>query len=125
MNKPWHSSLDCCDFSNTFANMLREAYRFLTEEFDVDFKAIVCLILAGISLVLSTGFQLYTKIRYILWFLLMSSKFFNFHTFKYFIGPSSQSRLIAGFAILTARLTSTTEIHGRALNVINTMDSHM
>jgi hypothetical protein len=63
MNEPWHSSLDCCDFSKTFANMLGEAYRFLTEEFDVDFKAIVCLILAGISLVLSTGFQLYTKIR--------------------------------------------------------------
>lgn len=45
--------------------MLREAYRFFAEEFDVDFKAILCLILAGISLVLSTGFQLYTKIRYI------------------------------------------------------------
>ncbi|XP_059469993.1 transmembrane protein 201 homolog isoform X2 [Neocloeon triangulifer] len=53
--------LDCCDFSATSASMLEALVRFLSE--DVDFKAVVCLVLAGVSLVISTGFRLYTKIR--------------------------------------------------------------
>ncbi|CAB3378759.1 Hypothetical predicted protein [Cloeon dipterum] len=53
--------LECCDFSETSAMMLEGLVRFLSE--DIDFKAVVCLILAGVSLVVSSGFQLYTKIR--------------------------------------------------------------